>query len=220
MKEKMDEMLHNIHKDIVLLANDVEDSIYRAIKSLETQDKKLAKQVKKSDKKVNIQEVEIEKQILAFMALHQPVAIDLRFLIAALKMNNDLERIGDHAKSISKIAIKFCCEPINYSLEKISLLGKLSRAMLHDSVQAFINQNTELAREVMERDKDIDSLCDEYHDYIFKELKDENKQFNQAHELLNVAKHLERISDYATNLAEDVIFMNEAKIIRYGQDQE
>lgn len=219
MKEKMEEMLNDIHKELILLANEVEDSIYRAIKSLETQDKKLAKDVKRSDKIVNVHEVKIEKQILSFMALHQPVAVDLRFLIAALKMNNDLERIGDHAKSISKIALLLCGEPIKIPIDKILNLGKLSRAMLHDAVQSFINHNTELAREVMERDEAVDNEYLSYYEQVFETLEKENKSFKQAFEMLNVAKHLERISDYATNLAEDVIFMNEAKIIRYGQDE-
>lgn len=216
MSEKMNEMLININKELIYLANEVEDAIYRSIKALEKQDKELALEVKKADKKINYREVEIEKMILEMLALQQPVAVDLRFIVVALKMNNDLERIGDHAKSIAKTAIKICGEPYIKPLENIPALAKICRAMLHDAVQAFINQNTELARDVMDRDPEADELYDKIYNQVLESIKGQPEKAMQGFELINVAQHLERIADLATNLGEDVVFMKEAKIIRYG----
>lgn len=216
MSEKLNLQIENINKDLIFLANEVEDAIYRAVKALETQNKDLAEEVKLADKKINIREVEIEKQILSLLALQQPVAVDLRFIVVALKMNNDLERIGDHAKSIAKVAVKLCSEPYIDAVKKIPSLAKICRNMLHDSVQSFINQNTLLARDVLERDVEADQIYDNIYISIIEILKEQPEKVQQGFELINVAKHLERIADLATNIGEDVVFMKEAKIIRYG----
>lgn len=216
MSEKLNEQIESINKDIIFLANEVEDAIYRAVKSLENQDKEMAAEVKLADKKINLREVEIEKQILSLLALQQPVAMDLRFIVVALKMNNDLERIGDHAKSIAKITLKLCGEPYMDAVKKIPAFAKICRNMLHDAVQSFINQNTELARDVLERDNEADMIYDEIYESVLETLKVETTKITQGFEIINVAKHLERIADLATNIGEDVVFMKEAKIIRYG----
>ena len=220
MNERMVEMLDKVHKDLVLLANEVEDAIYKAVQALETQNKEQAKQVRKSDKNINFHEVKIEKQIFELMALQQPVATDLRFMVSALKMNNDLERIGDHAKSISKIAVKLSREPLLEPVNDVTSLAKIVRGMLRDSVQSFINRDTQLARNVRQRDKNIDKLNKKFHKLIYKKLKEKPDKIKQGFALINVAQHLERIADLAKNISEDVVFMQEAKIIRYGIDKQ
>lgn len=219
MKEKLEHMLEDIKKDLIFMANEVEDAMYNALKSLEKQDKELALEIIKADKKINLREVEIEKMILSLMALQQPVAVDLRFMVVALKMNNDLERIGDHSKGIAKIANKLSGEPYIKAAEEIPTLGKMARSMLRDAVQAFINQNTELAIEVRKRDDEVDDLYDKIYDNIVKTLTDNKKNIHQGVELINVCRHLERVADLAKNLAEDVVFMKEARIIRYGGEK-
>ncbi len=216
MSEKMHERLESVHKDIIFLANEVEDALFKAVKSLRKQDVELAKKVKEDDWKINRQEVNIEKQILEIMALQQPVAVDLRFLIVALKMNNDLERMADHAKSIAKIAIKISGEPFMPPFEHIERLGKITRRMLHDSVQAFIHRDSDLAREVLDRDEEVDNLYDKITEDVFALLEEKQDKIRQGYEIINTAKHLERAADLATNLSEDVIFMNDAEIVRYG----
>ncbi len=215
MSEKANDLIESINKDIVYLANEVEDAIFRSVKSLKNQDVDLAKKVKKHDHKINKQEVEIESTILEFMALQQPVAIDLRFLIVALKMNNDLERMADHAKSIAKIAISLSNYPLMNSSSLIPELGKLARLMHHDAVQSFIHKDSDLAREVLERDNEVDDLYDEITEKVFEELKLTPDKIRQGYDVINAAKHLERVADLATNLCEDVVFMNDAEIIRY-----
>lgn len=216
MKEKLGHLLENIKKDLIFMANDVEDSLFRALKSLERQDKKLAEEVLEIDKKIDTQEVKIEDQILSLLVLQQPVAVDLRFIVGALKMNNDLERIGDHAVNIAQTAMKLIGEPYLKPLEDIPLMGKIARNMLHDAVHAFINQNAELARDVCARDDEVDRLFDQVKDEVAEVLKKKISKIEQGIYLIAVARDLERVADLATNLGEDVVFMREARIIRHG----
>jgi phosphate transport system protein len=219
MKEKMSHLMEDIKKDLIFLAHQVEDAIFKALKALEKQDKKLAKEVYDLNKKIDIHEVQIEDHILSLLVLQQPVAVDLRFIVGALKMNNDLERIGDHAVNIAKIALKLLGDSYIKPLEDIPQMGKISRSMLHDSVHAFIDQNAELAREVCARDDEVDELYVRVREEVLEVLKKKSNKYEQGFDLISVAHELERVADLATNLAEDVVFMTEARIIRHGLDQ-
>ena len=219
MKEKMSQLLEDIKKDLIFLAHQVEDAIFKALKALEKQDKKLAKEVFDLNKKIDVHEVKIEDQILSLLVLQQPVAVDLRFIVGALKMNNDLERIGDHAVNIAKIALKLLGDTYIKPLEDIPQMGKIARNMLHDSVHAFIDQDAELAREVCARDDEVDELYVSVREEVLEVLKKKNNKYEQGFDLINVAHELERVADLATNLGEDVVFMTEARIIRHGLDQ-
>lgn len=219
MKEKMAHLLEDIKKDLIFMANEVEDMLYQTLKALEKQDKKLAERVLDMDKKVDTQEIQIEEKILSLLALQQPVAVDLRFIVGALKMNNDLERIGDHACNIAETAVKLADQPYLKPLKDIPQMGKITREMLHDAVHSFINQNPEMARDVCARDNDVDELYRKVVDDIIKVLHDKMDKVSQGVELINISRNLERIADLSTNLGEDVVFMKEARIIRhkYGE---
>jgi phosphate transport system protein len=216
MKEKLAQMMESIKKDLIFLAHEVEDSIFKALKALEKQDKKLAKEVFELNKKIDMQEVKIEDQILSLLVLQQPVAVDLRFIVGALKMNNDLERIGDHAVNIANIALKLVGESYIKPLKDIPQMGKITRNMLHDAVHAFINQNAELAREVCARDDEVDELYVRVRQDVMEILKKKKDKYEQGFDLINVARELERVADLTTNLGEEVVFMREATIIRHG----
>jgi phosphate transport system protein len=217
MKEKMQKMLEDIKKDLIYMANEVEDMLYKSLKALEKQDAELAREVIEIDKRIDTHEVQIEDKLLSLMALQQPVAVDLRFIIGALKMNNDLERIGDHATNIAKKCIQLAGEPYLKPLEDIPKMGKISRSMLHDAVHAFINQNPDLARDVCVRDDEVDKLQQKIQDDMIKVLKDKNDKIKQGFELISIVNDLERVADLSTNLGEDVVFMREANIIRHGR---
>ena len=216
MKEKLAQLMEDIKKDLIFLAHEVEDSIFKALKALEKQDKKLAKEVFELNKKIDMQEVKIEDQILTLLVLQQPVAVDLRFIVGALKMNNDLERIGDQAVNIANIAVKLVGESYIKPLKDIPQMGKIARNMLHDAVHAFINQNAELAREVCARDDEVDELYVQVRQDVMEILKKKKDKFEQGFDLINVARELERVADLTTNLGEEVVFMREATIIRHG----
>ncbi len=220
MKEKMQQLLENIKKDIIFLANEVEHSLRLSMKALERQDVQLAEQVKQMDNDIDQLEVKIEDQILTLLALQQPVAVDLRFIIAALKMNNDLERIGDHAVNIANTAIKLAGEPYLKPLEDLPKMSRLAAQMVHDAVNAFIHLDSETAREICVRDSEVDELYDKVIAHIIEVVKDKPDKLEQAFSLARVARDLERVADLATNLSEDVVFMKEAKIIRHGLEKE
>lgn len=215
MKEKMQQMLEGIKKDLIFMANSIEDMLFKALKAVENQDRKLAGEVIDMDKNIDRQEVRIEDNILELMALQQPVAVDLRFIVGALKMNNDLERIGDHATNIAKTAIVLVEESYIKPLIDIPKMGKICRGMLHDAVNAFINRNAELARDVCARDDEVDKLYHKTIDEVVSVLKKQQDKIRQGYELISIARDLERIADLSTNLGEDVVFMREARIIRH-----
>jgi phosphate transport system protein len=216
MKEKMQQMLDGIKKDLIFMANEVEDMLYKALKAVEKQDREMAHNIIKLDEKIDKQEVRIEDNILALLALQQPVAVDLRFIIGALKMNNDLERIGDHATNIAQTAILLTGESYIKPLVDIPKMGKICRSMLHDAVNSFINRNAELARDVCARDDEVDKLYHKIIDDVVKVLENQIDKIRQGYELISIARDLERIADLSTNLGEDVVFMREAQIIRHG----
>lgn len=219
MKEKLEQSLENIKKDLIFLAHEVEDSIFKSLKALQKQDRKMAEEVLKLNKKIDKQEVKIENQILSLLVLQQPVAVDLRFIIGALKMNNDLERIGDHAVNIAEIAIKLLGQTYIKSLKDIPQMGKIARNMLHDAVHAFIDQDADLAREVCARDDEVDELYVQVRKDVMEILKKKKDKYDQGYDLISVARELERVADLTTNLGEEVVFMREARIIRHGLDK-
>ena len=216
MKEKFEQSLENIKKDLIFLAHEVEDSIFKSLKALQKQDRKLAEEVLKLNKKIDKQEVKIEDQILSLLVLQQPVAVDLRFIIGALKMNNDLERIGDHAVNIAKIALRLMGQSYIKPLKDIPQMGKIARNMLHDAVHAFIDQDAELAREVCSRDDEVDALYVQVRKDVMDILKKKKDLYDQGYDLISVAHELERVADLTTNLGEEVVFMREARIIRHS----
>jgi len=220
MKEKFQQLLEDIKKDLIFLANEVEHNIQQSIKALEKQDVELAKRVKIRDNEVDRMEVKIEDEILTLLALQQPVAIDLRFIVGGLKMNNDLERIGDHAVNIANTVIQLAKKPVISISAIIPEMNEIACKMLHDSVSAFIHQDAELARKVCS----TDNLVDDFYDRIVKEtielVKKNSKMLEQGFAMVRIARSLERVADLSTNIGEDVVFMKEAKIIRHQFEEE
>ncbi|KAA3618317.1 MAG: phosphate transport system regulatory protein PhoU [Calditrichaeota bacterium] len=217
MKEKFIHLLDNIKKDLIFLANEVEHNIRQSIKAFKKQDIKLAEQVIAKDNEVDDLEVKIEENILALLALQQPVAIDLRFIVGGLKMNNDLERIGDHAANIAQTVLELKDEPVPAELvKKLNDMKKISCSMLHDVVSSFIHQDADDARDVLEKDEDVDNLYDEILKDAKELIKKDVSKINEAFGVVRAARSLERVGDLSTNIAEDVVFMKDAKIIRHG----
>lgn len=218
MKEKFEHLLESIKKDLIFLGNLVEHNLRQAVKSVETQDAMLADQIITSDSEIDIKEVKIEDQILTLLALQQPVAIDLRFIVGSLKMNNDLERIGDHAVNIARTVRHFGKNKKLLSNEDLEEMRDISCQMLHDSVSAFINQNADLARAVCNKDKLVDGYYEKIVQDTADQVRKDNNQIEQGFAFVRIARSLERVADLATNICEDVVFMKEAKIIRHGYE--
>jgi phosphate transport system protein len=208
--------IERLKKGILALCAIVEDQVQMAVRALLERDTNLAHNVEKRDKDIDHREVEVEEDCLKILALHQPVAIDLRFIVAAMKINNDLERIGDLAVNIARKATAISALPpgeIPFDLESMSDKTQL---MLRGCLDALVNMDTEGANEVCARDDEIDRMK---HDLRLK--AQEMIRANPSHvefflNLLAVSRNLERIADLATNIAEGVIYMAEGRIVRHS----
>ncbi len=220
MKEKFQQLLENIKKDLIFLANAVEYSIRQSVKALENMDVALAEQIVAQDTEIDRMEVKIEDQILTLLALQQPVAIDLRFIVGGLKMNNDLERIGDHAVNIANTVRKIALKPAIAIAAEIPEMSEIACKMLHDAVSAFIHQDADLARRVCAADNQVDEFYDRIVEKCIDFLKKEPEYVEQAFAIARVARSLERVADLSTNIGEDVVFMKEARIIRHQFDNQ
>jgi phosphate transport system protein len=202
-------------KMILSIAAEVEESLQKALKSLKERDGKLAKKVVEYDKIIDQMEIEVEEECLKILALHQPVAIDLRFIVSVLKINNDLERIGDLAANIAERALYLSGQdPIEIAPSIIEMAPEVQQ-MLKKSLDALVNMDTSLANEVLEADEKVDDLHAGMYEYIQEEIKKSPDSINSQLHLMGVSRYLERIADHATNIAEDVIYMVDGEISRH-----
>jgi len=198
----------------------VEHAIERSVRALAERDSELASQVIADDARINVLEVEIDELCVRMLALRQPAASDLRFITFALKIVTDLERMGDLATNIAERAISLNKEPPLGPYVDIPRMASISASMVKDVLDAFVAADSKKAREVLERDNEVDEL---YHS-IFREVVDimskDASTSSRAMSILFVAKHLERIADHATNVAEMVIFFVEGRDVRHPRSRE
>ena len=215
MERHFDEELKNLKEKLLRMSGVVEESIGSAIKALMERNAELAYKVIKGDDTVNRLEIEIDELCLKLLALHHPTAGDLRFITSTMKINSDLERIGDLAVNIAERTLDLLKVPPLKLRLNIPQMADASQAMLKDSLNAFVNKDSKLAYEVCKRDDVVDDLNHE----IFMELlnaKAENqKPVERVIDLILVAKNLERVADHSTNICEDVIYMVDGKIIKH-----
>jgi phosphate transport system protein len=200
------------------MASLVEEAIHRSIKALVDRDEELALLVLNSDDAINMAEIRIDDLCLKLVALHQPAAIDLRFIASAMKINTELERMGDQAVNIAERTIELLKEPLLKPLIDIPRMAELSQKMVKDSLDAFVRKDTELAREVCRRDDEVDAIDDQIFRELLTYMMEDPRTITRAVQLILVSRHLERISDHATNIAEDVIYMVQGKTIKHRFD--
>ncbi|MEN8261550.1 MAG: phosphate signaling complex protein PhoU [Pseudomonadota bacterium] len=215
MAKHLEKELERLKKLIYSLSARIDESVDLAVKSFQENDTKLAQKVIDDDKIIDDLEVEVEEECLKALALYQPVAIDLRFIISVMKLNNDLERIGDLAADIAKNGIylgKASKPKIPLDLNQMSYLVK---TIVRKSLDALINIDPYLAREVIQDDEEINAMKTEMKDEIVAALQRDPDHAESLITLLAVTHRLERIGDHATNIAEDVIYMVEADIVRH-----
>jgi phosphate transport system protein len=205
-----------LKKMILALGARVEESVRLAVKSIRERDAALAEKVAKSDHEIDVMEVDVEEECLKILALHQPVAVDLRFIVAVIKMNSDLERIGDLAVNIAErsqlLAAKAKVEmPFDFTgmAEKV-------QAMLRKSLDALVNMDVKLAREVCASDDEVDAIHRDMYAKMQETLRREPEKADVLIPVMTVSRQLERIADHATNIAEDVLYLVEGDIHRHG----
>jgi phosphate transport system protein len=215
MSVHLDREISKLKKKIMQIATMTEENVRRAVLSVNSRDEKLANEVIERDEELDRFEVEIEEECLKILALHQPVAADLRYVIACLKINNDLERVGDLAVNIAQRAAAIASNKEDSIPVDFNLIMDSSQRMFTKSLDAMMELNTTLAREVCEMDNETDNLNRDIHEEIIQMIKDKPKKTQYFLHLLGVSRQLERIADYATNISEDIIYMIEGKIIRH-----
>jgi phosphate transport system protein len=207
--------IDHLKKQLLYISALVEDQVQTAVRALLERDVDLAAKVEQRDAEIDHREIEVEEECLKTLALYQPVAGDLRLVVAALKINNDLERIGDLAVNIAHKAVALTNEPpVEISFD-IAGMWRKTQAMLRDSLNALVNMDTKLAHDVCVRDDEIDRMKHEMRVNAEEHIRTKPEQFRAVMRLLAVTRNLERIADCATNVAEDVIYMVEGRITRH-----
>lgn len=210
--------VQRLKKLLLSLSAMVEENVRRAVMSIADRDADLARQVIERDITIDHMEIDIEEECLKILALHQPVAIDLRFIIAGLKMNNDLERIGDLAVNIAERAVFLTTQlQIHFPFDFSGIADK-TQAMLRGSLDALVNLDAELARQVCGMDDEVDAINRQMYDQVKAMIREHPDGLDSLIALLAVSRNLERIADHATNIAEDVLYMIEGHIVRHGRE--
>jgi phosphate transport system protein len=209
--------IDKLKKSLLSLCALVEDQVQLAVQAVLNRDEAMAREIVQRDMKIDHLEVEVEEECLKTLALHQPVATDLRLIIAALKINNDLERIGDLAVNIARKAISLATEPPVELTFDLSGMWTKTHAMLRDSLDSLVNMDGALAHNVCARDDEIDAMKRNIRIEIEDRILHDPENVKQYLRLMAISRNLERIADLATNIAEDVIYLAQGKIIRHGE---
>ncbi len=215
MQRHFDEALRNLKEKLLRMSGLVEESISSSIKALMERDAELSYKVIKSDDAVNLLEIEIDELCLKLLALYQPTAGDLRFITSTLKINSDLERIGDLAVNIAQRTLDLLKVPPLKLRLNIPKMAQAAQGMLKDSLNAFVNKDSKLAYEVCKRDDEVDDLNHEIFMEILKAKPEDQSPVERVIDLILVAKNLERVADHSTNICEDVIYMVDGKVIKH-----
>jgi len=210
--------LHKLEKYILSLGALVEERLNQAVESIKNIDRDLAEKVIENDKEVDQKEVELEEECLKLLALHQPVAIDLRFIVVVLKINNDLERIGDLVVNICESAIFLSHQPDTQPMFEFSVMSENVKKMLKMSLDSLVNMDIETAKQVCKIDSEIDEMNRNMYEQVEKGIMKHPEYVKIYLYNRSISKHLERIADLATNIAEDVIYMIEGEIVRHKDE--
>ena len=218
MKIHLQRELESLNKHLFHLSSLVENILEDAIQVITQNQGDRLPGIKAKDIEIDRLEVEVEEECLKILALHQPVAVDLRFLIAALKMNNDFERIGDLAVNIAG-AQRFLatCESSHLFTDHILKMGEMARSMFRKSLESLMNRDEEKALQVMRDDDEVDAYYYKMIEMVKEEISRGPKKAEELIGWIMVAKHIERVADLATNIAEDTIYMVKGEIVRHGQ---
>ena len=207
--------LGQLKKELLLLGSMVEQATRKAMVALIDRRAGLAEEVIAGDEEVDEREVQVEEECLKILALHQPVANDLRFVVTAMKVNNDLERVGDLAGNVAERA-RFLAgrNAVEVPPELVDMAERV-RVMLRESLNAMIDSDTELARKVLREDEEVDDLHRTLYKLFQRRMQEQPEQIENDIHLLSVSRYLERIADLATNIAEDVVFLVEGEVVRH-----
>ena len=211
------EQLASLKQRLLEMSERAEGLVDLAVEALLTKDKEKADAVIAGDRDVDMLEVEVERLAVSLLALQQPIARDLRFIISAIKVSSDLERVGDHAVNIAQSAQRLIAERSTIIPDpEIEDMARRARAMLSDALDAFVRADGALGREVCRADDHVDALHNSVFRILLTHMMADARAINPSLELLLVSRNLERVADLATNIGEDAVFLAEGKNIKHG----
>jgi len=210
-----DEELRELKEKILFEGSLVEKAVRNAIKALQSRDSELARRVIEDDDLINTKEVEIEEFCIKLLALRQPAAKDLRFITTAVKINYDLERMGDMAVNVCERVLDLNLEPQLKPYIDLPEMAEIAQMMVKESLEAFVREDVHLAWKVTNDDEKVDQLTEQIFRELLTYMSEDLKAISRSTRLLFIAKYLERLADHAVSIAELVIFLVEGKIIRH-----
>jgi phosphate transport system protein len=217
---------HHFETDLQALKNRllnmgamVEERVHGAIQALMERNLEAAEAIAHGDEEVNALQIEIDDRCLKLLALQQPMASDLRLITSAMKINADLERIGDQAVNIAEQAVRVLAHPPLKSIIDLPRMAAIAERMTRESLDAFVRKDADLARSILKRDDEVDEMKDHVFRVLLTYMMADPGTIERALGLILVSRHLERIADHATNIAEDVIFVVEAKDVRHHHEE-
>lgn len=219
MELKLEREVAGLKRQLIEIGSRAEGALHNAIESIRKRNPDLADRVFATEEEINEMEVQIEEETLKIIALKQPVAADLRFLISVLKINKDIERIDDLSVNIAENALEFSRLPELEVPINFNLMGDETKSMVRMSLDALVNLDSHMAREVCTADDRVDELNLEIYHVCRKALKDSPQHVDALLLMLSASRQLERIADHATNISKVVLYMVEGEIVRHRKDQ-
>ena len=215
LSRHFDQELAKLKQDLLRMAALAETAVGKSLLSVTNRDSDLAREVITDDITLNRMELAIEEQAFKLLALRQPVATDLRLTVAAMRIATELERIGDQAVNIGERALELNSSPPLEIPIDIKVMADMALGMVRTSIDAFVNQDPKLALQVCQRDVEVDILDDEYIQKILDCMIKESRWVTRLHHFIIIVRNLERIADLATNIAEDIVFIVEGRVIKH-----
>jgi phosphate transport system protein len=210
------EELARLKTQLLEMSGLAEELVDQAMRALRQRDAELAKEVVRRDNELDAMEIVVDDMCIHLLALQQPLARDLRLITMAMKISNDLERVGDHAVNIAEAVSHLAEAPVYLEFPEIEEMGRLSTEMLSDALDTFVRADAEGAREVVRRDDRVDSLHESLFRILLTHMMEDPRRIGASMSLFLVSRNLERIADLATNIAEDVVFLVEGRNIKHG----
>ena len=219
MERHFDEELNELKTRLLLMGGRAEAVVHKAIDALKRRDRALAEEIFADDQAIDRLEIEIDERCIRLLALRQPVGQDLRFIISALKIVTDLERVGDHAVNIAQSAIKLSAEPELKPLIDIPRMATIATRMLTEALDAFVRNDAAAARAILTEDDEVDHLKTQIFRELLSYMLEKPESITRALELILVSRNLERVGDLATNVAEEVVFIAEARVVKHHMEE-
>jgi phosphate transport system protein len=216
MERHFDKDLQALKDNLVRMGSLVEERLNSALDCVRACDRARATAVIEGDPDINSLEIRIDDQIIDLLALNQPVATDLRLILAAQKINNDLERIGDHAVNLAESSLVLKTEGLDAPFRMIATMSETVRRMVRQALDGFIHSDPSLGRAVLNQDDMIDDLNRKVFADVMAAMKSNPSVIDAGVELIRISRNIERVADLATNIAEEVIFVAQAKIVKHG----